>query len=453
MRTSRRQFLRGSLMFAAGAALAACAPAAAPQAGTQTGAGESTGQEAVTIRWDTFRGIGTGWNEERIDTFKDLYPNVTVELRPLAGSSQQDNYAKMYASHAAGDLGEVAAFDPSHYHFWRAIDRNIVMPLDDLVEADGLDLGEWYDIFIGLQYYQGKLYGLPSWGWAGFDSIVANAAHLREEGIELPDPTAHDTSMDTIAEWGRRLHRQGERFGFNIAHAEPAVVTLCRAFGGDFINEEGTKCLILDDPGATEGLRWAYMLAVEENILPATGDLESARAALTEGKLSMHWGGSLDVRNLKRDAEAQNLDSSEVEAWQTLLPEQADGRYPSQLRGGTWNVRQGAANADVAFQFVKHIAGRDGSVGFNMVGGNFAAVRPDVLDALIEQDPVHEWFLSSLENGMPAHAPANSRGREFTDAITQWMDLLLDPRQPVAFEEGLQNLHDNVQRVLDMEAA
>ena len=59
----------------------------------------------MTLRWDTFRGIGTGWNEERIDTFKELYPDVTVELRPLAGSSQQDNYAKMYAAHAAGDGG------------------------------------------------------------------------------------------------------------------------------------------------------------------------------------------------------------------------------------------------------------------------------------------------------------------------------------------------------------
>jgi multiple sugar transport system substrate-binding protein len=454
MRTSRRQFLRGSLLFAAGTALAACAPAAAPQAGTQPAAGgEGAAQEAITLRWDTFRGIGTGWNEERMDTFKDLYPNVTVELRPLAGSSQQDNYAAMYASHAAGDLGELVAFDPSHFHFWRAISRNIIMPIDELVEADGLDLGEWYDIFMGLQYYQGKLYGLPSWGWAGWDTIVANAAHLRAEGIELPEPTSHDTPMDTIAEWARRLHRSGERFGFRIGHAEPGAVTLCRAFGGDFINEEGTKCMILDDPNSVEAFRWAYTLGVEENILPSPTDLESAGAAMVEGRLSMNWGGSLDVRNLKRDVDAQNVDESQVEVWQILLPEREDGRYPSQLRGGTWNIRQGTQHADAAFQFLKHIAGRDGTIGFNMVGGNFAAVRPDALDALIEQNPIHEWFLPNLQNGMPAHAPANSRGREFTDAITQWMNLLLDARQPVAFEQGLQDLHDNVQRVLDMEQA
>ena len=59
----------------------------------------------------------------------------------------------------------------------------------------------------------------------------------------------------------------------------------------------------------------------------------------------------------------------------------------------------------------------------------------------------------SLENGIPAHAPVNSRGREFTDAVAQYTDLLLDPNQPVAFEEGLQTLHDNVQAVIDMDPA
>jgi ABC-type glycerol-3-phosphate transport system substrate-binding protein len=451
-KTTRRDFLRGSLVLAAGM-LTACAPAAAPQTGGQTGGSAAPAQGSVALRWDTFRGIGTGWNEERIDTFKELYPNVTVELRPLAGTNQQDNYAKMYAAHAAGDLGEVCAFDPSHFHFWRAIDKNIIMPIDDLVSADGLDLGEWYEIFMGLQYNNGKLYGLPSWGWAGWDTLVTNAAHFRAEGIELPDPMSHDTSMETIAEWARRFYKEGERFGLNVGHAEPGAVTLCRSFGGDFINAEGTQCLILDDPGAVEAFRWVYELAVEEKLLPAAGTIENIDSAQAEGKVTMNWGGSLNVRNVKRNITAQEVDPEVVEVSQILLPEQPDGKYPSQLRGGTWNVRQGAANAEMAFQFVKHIAGKDGTIGFNLVGGNFAAVRPDALEALVEQDPIHEWFIPNLENGQPAHAPANSRGREYTDAITQYMNLLLDPNQTVAFEKGLQDLHDNVQKVLDMEPA
>jgi hypothetical protein len=33
------------------------------------------------------------------------------------------------------------------------------------------------------------------------------------------------------------------------------------------------------------------------------------------------------------------------------------------------------------------------------------------------------------------------------------MTLLMDPNQPIAFEQGLQDLHDNIQKVLDLDPA
>ncbi|RLT44967.1 MAG: extracellular solute-binding protein [Chloroflexi bacterium] len=379
-------------------------------------------------------------------------PGVTIEFRPLTGASQQDNYGKMYASHAAGDLAEVCAFDPSHFHFWRAINANIIMPIDELVAAAGTDLTEWYDLFMGLQYFQGKLYGLPSWGWAGQDTVVVNAAHFKEAGVPLPDVQSRDTSMETIAEWAQSFYKEGERFGLNIGHGEGNVVTLTRAFGGDLISEDGTKCLLLEDK-SVEALRWAYKMAVEDKVLPAPGVVENVASAQVEGKVTMNWGGSLNVRNYDRDITAAGADPAVAEVWQILLPTLPDGRFPSQLRGGTWNIRQGTEHADVAYNFLLHIAGAEGSLSFNTVSGNFAAVRPDTFQELIALNPIHEWFKSSLENGIPAHAPANSRGREFTDAVVQYTDLLLDPNQPIAFEEGLQQLNDQIQAVLDMDPA
>jgi ABC-type glycerol-3-phosphate transport system substrate-binding protein len=410
-------------------------------------AGDQPPALEANLVWDTFRGPGTGWNEERISTFRDEHPGVTIDFRPLTGSSQQDNYGKMYALHAAGDLGDVIAFDPSHFHFWRAINKDIIGPLDEFVQADDLDLSGWFEQFIVIQHFQGKLYGLPSWGWAGFDSLVTNAVHFEEAGVDLPDPTAHDTSMETIAEWARTFYDPDNgRYGLNLGHGEISMVALTRAFNGFLINEEGTKCLLLEDEGSQEALRWAYQLAVEEKVLPNADDLgTSGPAAQLEGKLTMDWSGSLNVRNFKRDIK----DESVAKAHQILLPTRADGKFPSQLRGGTWNINKSSQAPDVAYKFVTHIAGKEGCFGFNLVAGQGALVRPDVVELLIAQDPVHEWFIPNLENGIPAHAPANSRGREYTDAVQQWTDLLLDKNQPVPFEEGLQNLHDNIQRVLD----
>ena len=307
---SRREMLKMTGLAGVGLLAAACSQPVVVQV-EQPGASQAEQPEGTApmleghIIWDTFRGIGTGWNEERISTFQDKFPNVTVELRPLTGSSQQDNYGKMYALHAAGDLGDVIAFDPSHYHFWRAINNNIIGPLDELVEADGLDLGEWFETFMSLQFFQGKLYGLPSWGWAGFDTLVTNAVHFEEAGVELPDPVSHDTSMETIAEWAHQFRdEEAGRFGLAISHNEANVVVLTRAFGGDLIDAEGTKCLLLDDENAQKALRWAYKLAVEDKVLPSPDDIGgSFGSALLAGKLTMNWCGSLCVRNFDRDIE------------------------------------------------------------------------------------------------------------------------------------------------------
>jgi ABC-type glycerol-3-phosphate transport system substrate-binding protein len=441
---SRRQFLQVSGAIAAMGALSACvAPAGAPQSGGEQATAEA---EKVHLKWDTFRGPGTGWNEERIETFVKDNPNIEIEFRPLTGASQQDNYGKMYSQFAAGDLGDICAFDPSHFHFWRAINGGIIGPIDDLVAADNTDLKQWFDQFIGLQYFQGKLYGFPSWGWAGFDTMIINAVHFEAEGVALPDPVGHDTSMATYGEWAHKFFKDGERFGLSMSWGEAGLVTLCRAFNGDLIDAEGTKCLLLDSPEAQEALRWTYQLAVEDKILPAPGDFPSAQL---EGKITMNWGGSLNVRNFKRDIK----DEAIAKAHQGLLPTDKNGKAPSQIRGGTWNILKDSAHPQEAFLFLKHITNSDGCYSFNLVAGQGAFVRPDVVQKLIEQDPVHEWFIPNLENGIPAHAPANSRGREYTDACAQYMALLMDPNQPVPFEQGLQDLHDNIQKVLDMEPA
>jgi ABC-type glycerol-3-phosphate transport system substrate-binding protein len=445
---TRRQFLQWTGTLTIAGAIAACgSPSSSPSAASDSGDAPAASSDTILLKWDTFRNPGTGWNEERIETFKEVNPNVTIEFRPLTGSSQQDNYGKMYAQFAAGDLGDICAFDPSHFHFWRAIEGQIIGPLDDLVAADNTDLDQWFPQFMELQRYQGELYGFPSWGWAGFDTLVINAVHFEEEGVELPDPVGHDTTMEVYGEWARRFYRENERFGLNLGWSESLLAVLTRAFGGELIDAEGKKSQLLDNPGSQEALRWAYELAVEEKILPAAGTFDNIDVAQAEGRVTMNWGGSLNVRTVKRNSQ----DPSVTVAHQGLLPLNQDGRAPSQIRGGTWNMLRSTAHPQEAFEFLKHITSDEGCFGFNLVAGNGAFVRPDTLGRLIEEDPVHEWFVPNLENGIVAHAPANSRGREYTDAIGQWLTIMMDPNSPTPFEQGLQDLHDNIQVVLDMD--
>ena len=65
---SRRRFLQMTGAVASVGLLAACAPVA-QQSGGQAAGGAAA--ETIKMKWDTFRGPGTGWNEERIKTFKE----------------------------------------------------------------------------------------------------------------------------------------------------------------------------------------------------------------------------------------------------------------------------------------------------------------------------------------------------------------------------------------------
>jgi ABC-type glycerol-3-phosphate transport system substrate-binding protein len=455
---TRRQLLQTIGATAVAGLLAACTPPAttAPSPTQPSGGGAATATPAaaasgqtVHLKWDTFRGPGTGWNEERIKTFTALNPNVTIEFRPLTGASQQDNYGKMYAEFAAGDLGDVIAFDPSHFQFWRAINKGLIGPIDDLVKADKTDLKQWYDLFINLQSYNGKMYGLPSWGWAGQDTVVINSVQFKAGGLTLPDPKGHETSMDTYAEWAHKLYTKGGPFGLAMVYDESHLVVLTRAFNADLIDADGKKSLLTTDKNAQAALAWAYKLAVTDNVMPRPADVTDMAAALLANKITMYWGGSLDARNFKMGIK----DPTKAVVSQGLLPTRKDGKFPCQIRGGTWNILKTCPNPDVAYQFLKHITSLEGCVGFNLVAGQGALVRPDVVAELIKKDPIHEWFIPNLQNGILANAPANSRGTEYTDACTNYATKMMDPNENIPFDKGLQDLHDNIQKVLDMDPA
>ena len=69
--------------------------------------------------------------------------------------------------------------------------------------------------------------------------------------------------------------------------------------------------------------------------------------------------------------------------------------------------------------------------------------------ALKSNRTVYGWFENNLVEGMRINAPANSRGREFTDAINQYGAALMDPKTVIPFEQGINQLADAVQKVLD----
>lgn len=445
---TRRSVLARRAFLTAGGALLAAAAACAP---ARSGEQQPRAEGPVTIYWDTFRGVGTPWPEQMIKTFQEKNPRVRVELRPIPiPGGQHDAYPKMYAMFAAGDLGDVFAFDPGHWEFYRAIRRKVIRNLDDYIQRDRYDLKQFFDPFIELQRYEGKIWGLPSWGWSGHDGLIFNEVAVQEAGLAMPDHARSDWSMNTIYEYAVKLtKRAGDRYDrYGIAPSFGAIgaTIIARAYNSDILTPDGRRANLLD-PNTQRAIRWIYDLCQKDKAAALPGGFQGSQDDLfASGKLAIIHGGSLNGLNLERAIKDPGV--AKVRA--VLFPKRPDGKRPSQLRGGTWNTGTKSKHPDWGWEFIKHIASKEGVLTFNTIGGNLAATRPDVLQDAYFQSPVWQVFKENLLTAIPPIVPANWRGTEYEQTWAQEFATLYLGK--VEFDPGIRQLNDAIQRVLDKPA-
>ena len=396
------------------------------------------------IVWSTFRGGAENgrWRQMQIERFQDRFPRTRVDLQTLTR-----DYPKQYTLAAAGSLGDVYAWDPSHWVFQQAIRRGLLRPIDEYLKRDKFDLGQFYKQFIEIQRADGRLYGLPSWGWTGQDGFLFNVALFEQAGVPLPDyrsPQWTRTALyDTVVKLNTYLTANS---GFGLTTTLPGFIgltILCRAFDSDNLSPDGKRSLLLE-PGAREGMRWVYDLAHKERAVAVPGRFEGD--LFLNGKLGLEMAGSLSVFNRNK----QNKDG-QLRFRAGLFPKRKDGRRPNWLGGGTWNVGTAAAGArspDAAWELIKLLTDREGVLTINTIGGEGALVRPDIMSDAYFSDPNFKVYLENFDAPMPHVVPANSRGVEYERAVldggTPWY------RGEVGFEDGLRTWSQGIQQALDL---
>jgi ABC-type glycerol-3-phosphate transport system substrate-binding protein len=433
---------------AAGAATkpAAAAQGAAPAAGAvKPGAGGK-------LIWDTFRGVGTPWPDDRIKAFQEANAGWTVELRPipLPNNVQAEAYPKMYAMYAAGQLGDVFAFDPSHWEFYRAVPKGLLRPIDDYLRDDKFDTGQFYAPFIEMQKWEGKTWGLPSWGWSGHDGFVYNQVAFDQAGIKAPDHNSPEWTMDAIRELAKKLTKTAgggayDRYGIQLSLGAIGGTVHSRAFDNpDF--HDGKKVSITD-PNVAKAFRWEYDIAQADKSAALPGTFQgSATDLFASGKLAIIQEGSLTVFNAQKAIKDEKL--AVVRA--ALFPKRKDGKRPTQMRGGTWNIGSKTKSPEASWKFIQTLSNKDGTLKFNTIGGNGALVRPDIMDDPYFSHPGFKPFLDNLLTAMPAIVPANGRGTEFEQTYNQtWAETYLGK---IDFDAGHKKLQDAMQKVLDKPA-
>ena len=425
--------------------LAACA---AGQTGTPSSAGGAGGAPGKLV-WSTFRGGADGgkWRQMQIDRYHARFPRTQVDLQVLT-----QDYPKQFALASAGTLGDLYAWDPSHWVFYDAINRRTIRPVDDYIKRDKYDLGQFYKPFIEYQRWDGKTWGLPSWGWTGHDGLLYNTELAQQAGVTFPDPKSAQWTLQSLYDIAVRLNRLvSPSGGFALSTTLPgaiAVTIFTRAGNGDNLSADGKKSLLLDAKNK-EAMRWVYDLAHKEKAVATPGRYEGNVGDLfLNGKVAMEQAGSLSVFTRNKANTNGQLKFRSV-----LFPKRQDGKRPSQLRGGTWNVgveSAGTRSPDAAWEMIKLITDREGALTLNTIGGEGALVRPDIMNDAYFADPNFKVYLENFENAMVHIVPANFRGQEFETTVNDsglpWY------KGEVGMDDGLRTWNEAIQRVLDQPA-
>ncbi|MEX1020722.1 MAG: extracellular solute-binding protein [Litorilinea sp.] len=415
-RVSRRSFLKGITVSAAGMALlgvAGCAaPGAAPAAG---GEGAAPSEEAVSIRWHHRLG---GWEmyPQRIEAYQEATGVTVVEETFPEGSAEYG--PKIVSLIAAGTVGDITwtAIGTGSYQF--LVQNNGLAAIDDLVEADtsGFTLDEYFPRIVSSLRVENNLYGLPETAHGVQTCLFFNRDLIEEAGADVP---TLDWTRDDLLQMAIQM-TEGDQKGFLPATGDYSNTrnhTL--PYGGELLSEDGTTSL-LETEEVKEGLRWVHSLFTEHAAAPSPQQMAGAglgaeQMFLARQIVSYQSGGwGLSVRNVVEDEFNWDM---------VLMPNGPAGNRGFHLHIDAEAVTAQSEHKQEAYEFAKYLTDAEAGVGIALQIG--LATRPDAFaDERVASNP-HLVLLGQAASEAAEHLnPANMRKQEMQTTIKAIFDPL-----------------------------
>jgi multiple sugar transport system substrate-binding protein len=437
---SRRDFLRTASFSALGLALAACAAPAAPgSAPSESGEAAPEG-ERVTIRFHA----RIGQQEDtlydmQMPKFMEENPNIEIVKESFPSEEFSTKVSTMLAG---GTLGDAiwTALGQAKIQFSYA--QGQISPINDLVEAQSVDLAQWYEGCLNAITVEGNLLGLPFKAHPGLAIIYYNQTAIETAGLEVP---TNDWTQEQQIELAKALTiTEGDttsQFGYLPSVTWKAFVTLTRAFGGELISEDGTEFLLMEDAGI-QSVNYLNDFFHTHQVAPKPDQMVGAGNDMwISGVLGTYQGGtSVSV-----------TDSAIGDAFEWMVVPNAIG--PGGVGGSdfevdAYSVTTTTEHPDEAFLWVQYLCSRDSGVQLGLIGGTVGG-RPDVYGAEeLLAFPFRVVFKDIMDNAMASRITANWRQEEAENTFLQLMQpLWAGEEQPT--EAFIESVRSQIQDVMD----
>ncbi len=376
-RLTRRGFLQTGALAAGSVMLAACGQTAAPAAPAQpksdakpaqpaappaatTAAQPAAAKKALSGQIVFMNGINAHsklageWGEK----FVAENSGVKVDVQFIAKGEEM--VQKLLVQTAGGSPPDVFTFFQEIIPITAAVEKNLLLQLDDLIKGENHDLSDFLPQAIQLNSWEGKIYALPR--DYGNQQVYYNVDLFKKEGVPLPATDWTDTTWtyERYLEAAKALTKesggQASQFGVLLNTAWRPWASFVYSNGGKIVNvnDKGvaTSFAIGEDP-AVEGLQFLQDLIYKYKVAPPPSgtnawspDLGPVEVFGT-GKVGMLVGNPTQAEAYRKITAFQ---------WDVApLPVGKGGKRGTGGGGTAWSIARGTKNPEAAWAFLKFI--------------------------------------------------------------------------------------------------
>lgn len=370
-----------------------------------------------------------------VDAFNAAHDGVTVEIE----LTPWNNYwMKLDAAAGAGQAPDI---------FWmnvylpKYVKGNVILPLDEYIQKDAVDLGQYIPAITEMYNFEGKQYALPK----GMDSVVVayNTALFDKYNVPYPEAGWTWDDMRNLAAQlrdGMKADGSGEYPILMELDPQPSHFNFVYQTGGFVINEDYTQSGY-DKPETVKAYQHVMDLFADELLAPYTvlSETKGTDLFMSEKGAMVFIGswksGVLEESSLGKDGKIQLI----------TMPKQ-DVSNVSVLGGLGYAIAANTEHPDEAWEFVKFIAGPEG----NTIQGEDGIDIP----AYIEAQKFYAESFQNINAGVFMQAAEGAVKFPAGPALTKWYGVVNDNAArifagEVTPEEGCAAIYPEMQQIID----
>jgi len=194
--------------------------------------------------------------EALMDTLIGHFQAENPCIRIINQVQPWDNRSELLATAAASSNppGIIMSTRPETYQF--AI-SGLIIPIDSFVEESGIDLSVFYDGEIGIQYWNGELYGLPMPSAGGLTGMfIYNKDMMRDAGFDPESPPKTWQELEEISTAITQADPLGiDVMGTSVGSQDSNFVSWLYTNNGKYVSDDG-RTLLFNSPEGIETLEW-----------------------------------------------------------------------------------------------------------------------------------------------------------------------------------------------------